>query len=115
MQEVTTLAGVKELNQPTAAQRSETPDATGNVDFYKRLDADAPKAVDWRRKLGGMAMHLLGNGAKEFAGVYSFPSWRPLLPSSGCSFILILSGARFTLSHRSESLFAPIALLLEFP
>jgi hypothetical protein len=64
--EVTTKAGVIELNQPTAAQLSDTPDANGNVDCYKRLEPDNPKAVDWNRKLGGMLMHLLGG--KDHSG-----------------------------------------------
>ncbi|KAE8443425.1 hypothetical protein EG329_001906 [Mollisiaceae sp. DMI_Dod_QoI] len=58
--EVITRSGVKELNQPTAAQLNDTPDANGNVDCYKRLEHDEAKAVDWKRKLGGMLMHLLG-------------------------------------------------------
>jgi hypothetical protein len=65
--EVTTKAGVTELNQPTAAQLSDTPDANGNVDCYKRLEPDNPKAVDWSRKLGGMLMHLLGG--KDHSGM----------------------------------------------
>jgi hypothetical protein len=65
--EVTTKAGVTELNQPTSAQLSDTPDANGNVDCYKRLEPDNPKAVDWNRKLGGMLMHLLGG--KDHSGM----------------------------------------------
>jgi hypothetical protein len=45
----------------------DTPDANGNVDCYKKLEPDEAKAVDWRRKLGGMLMHLLGG--KEHAGM----------------------------------------------
>ncbi len=58
---------MKEVNQPTAAQMSDTPDASGVVDCYKKLEPDEAKAVDWRRKLGGMLMHLLGG--KEHAGM----------------------------------------------
>lgn len=61
--EVITKSGIRELNQPTPDQLSDKPDANGNVDCYKRLDVDDPKAVDWRRKLGGMMMHLLGGKA----------------------------------------------------
>jgi hypothetical protein len=64
--EVLTKANVKEVNQPTVAQMDDTPDANGNVDCYKKLEPDDAKAVDWRRKLGGMLMHLLGG--KEHAG-----------------------------------------------
>ena len=64
--EVATRSGVKEVNQPTAEQMNDTPDANGNVDCYKKLDTEDAKHVDWRRKLGGMLMHLLGG--KEHAG-----------------------------------------------
>lgn len=42
---------------------NDTPDANGNVDCYKKLEVDEAKHVDWRRKLGGMLMHLLGGKA----------------------------------------------------
>jgi hypothetical protein len=66
--ETITRGGVKELNQPTKEQLDDTPDANGNVDCYKKLSEDDPKAVDWRRKLGGMLMHLVGG--KEHAGMF---------------------------------------------
>ncbi|KAF4632327.1 hypothetical protein G7Y89_g5800 [Cudoniella acicularis] len=62
---IATKGGLKELNQPTPQQQSDVQDANGNVDCYKRLDPDEPKAVDWRRKLGAMLMHFLGG--KEHA------------------------------------------------
>ncbi|TGO20482.1 hypothetical protein BPAE_0291g00010 [Botrytis paeoniae] len=58
--EVITKTGIKELNQPTSAQLNDKEDAEGIVDFYKKLDYDEPKAIDWRRKIGGMLMHYLG-------------------------------------------------------
>ncbi|TVY81452.1 Cryptic loci regulator [Lachnellula suecica] len=58
-------SNIKEPNQPTAAQLNDTPDANGNVDCYRKIEPDDAKAVDWRRKLGGMYMHLLGG--KEWA------------------------------------------------
>jgi hypothetical protein len=64
--EVITKAGVRELNQPTPAQLNDTPDKDGTVDCYKRIDINETKAVDWRRKIGGMLMHLLGG--QEHAG-----------------------------------------------
>ncbi|KAG9229329.1 transcription-silencing protein Clr2-domain-containing protein [Amylocarpus encephaloides] len=60
-----TKSGIVEPNEPTAVQRDATPDNKGNVDVYKRLDADESKAVDWRRKLAGMFMHEYGK--KEHA------------------------------------------------
>jgi len=69
--EVVTRVGIKELNQPTAAQLNGTPDANGNVDCYRKIEPDDAKAVDWRRKLGGMYMHLLGG--REWAGILRTP------------------------------------------
>jgi len=57
--EVTTKQGVREKNQPTAKQLDDTPDENGMVDCYKKLDPNEPKAVDWRRKIGGMLMQYL--------------------------------------------------------
>ncbi|KUJ06873.1 uncharacterized protein LY89DRAFT_712404 [Mollisia scopiformis] len=65
--EFITKTGVKELNQPTTAQLNDTPDANGNVDCYRSLEPDAEKAIDWRRKLGGMMMRELGGNSDEFS------------------------------------------------
>lgn len=64
--EIITKTGVKESNQPTPAQLNDKEDAEGNVDCYIELEYDEPKAIDWRRKIGGMLMHYLGG--KEHAG-----------------------------------------------
>ncbi|RFU30175.1 hypothetical protein B7463_g6170, partial [Scytalidium lignicola] len=65
--EVTLKNGAsKELNRPTAEQLDKTPDAEGYVDFYEPLGLEDTKAKDWRRKIGGMLMHVLGG--KEHAG-----------------------------------------------
>jgi len=61
--EVITKTGAKELNRPTATQLDGTPDPEGNVDCYRRLDDNEPRAVDWRRKIGGMLMQVLGRDA----------------------------------------------------
>jgi hypothetical protein len=65
--EITTRLGAKELNRPTPTQLDETPDADGMVDCYRLLDISETKVVDWKRKLGGMLMRLLGG--KEHAGM----------------------------------------------
>ncbi|TQS34332.1 hypothetical protein Golomagni_05288 [Golovinomyces magnicellulatus] len=57
--EVETKNGL-ELNQPTPAQLNDKPDAKGNVDYYRKLSDTDAKAVDWRRKIGGMLMNILG-------------------------------------------------------
>lgn len=64
--ETITKTGVKESNQPTPAQLNDKEDAEGNVDCYIELEYDEPKAIDWRRKIGGMLMHYLGG--KDHAG-----------------------------------------------
>ena len=52
--------GVMEPNKPTAAQLDESPNSAGEVDYYKKLEADSPKSIDWTRKIGGMLMATLG-------------------------------------------------------
>lgn len=64
-----TRTGVKELNQPTAAQQNDTPDANGNVDCYRRLEDGSEKALDWRRKLGGMFKEALMLDSKEHSSM----------------------------------------------
>jgi hypothetical protein len=75
--EVALRSGEMEPNRPTAQQMDDTPDANGNVDCYKKLEADEAKHVDWRRKLGGMLMHLLGG--KEHAGKLHLMDREPAL------------------------------------
>ncbi|RDW80757.1 hypothetical protein BP5796_05455 [Coleophoma crateriformis] len=58
--EIVTRTGVKEQNRPTAAQQSDIPDANGVVDCYKKLEDDDPRVTEWKRKLGGMYMIVLG-------------------------------------------------------
>lgn len=58
--EVVTKARKKELNVPTDDQLSTRPDAKGNVDYFKELEAGDAKEVDWRRKLGGMLIGEIG-------------------------------------------------------
>lgn len=69
--------GGKELNQPTSAQMDATPKPlkgkdtpvpgkqTMVCDFYKKLDDGDLKAVEWRRKLGGMLMSILAKNDKD--------------------------------------------------
>ena|SRR6187402_1269037 len=60
--------GTPEPNQPTAAQLDDTPIMSKGkhmVDCYKQLADDDAKAVEWKRKLGGMLMNLLAKGNKE--------------------------------------------------
>lgn len=57
--EVVARNGSIEPNQPTDKQFNDTPDASGHVDCYRRLDDTAEKSLDWRRKLGGMIRDVL--------------------------------------------------------
>ncbi|EKD17436.1 transcription-silencing protein Clr2 [Drepanopeziza brunnea f. sp. 'multigermtubi' MB_m1] len=67
--------GSKEPNTPTANQKDDTPKATNDpkdpgqlkyvVDCYKKLDDNDLKAIEWRRKLGGMLMSILTKDNKE--------------------------------------------------
>ena len=66
--EVTTKMGVREYNRPTPDQLDETPDADGVVDCYRELDINETKFIDWRRKLGGMLMKLLGG--RDHSGMF---------------------------------------------
>lgn len=60
--EVATNHGM-ELNQPTPNQLNDKPDEKGNVNYYRRLSESDAKAIDWRRKIGGMLMNILGGRA----------------------------------------------------
>ncbi|KAL2070323.1 hypothetical protein VTL71DRAFT_13349 [Oculimacula yallundae] len=61
--------GARELNEPSLAQMDDTPKAPKNskeaapkfliMDYYKKLDPKDAKAVEWRRKLGGMMMNIM--------------------------------------------------------
>lgn len=86
---VPTKQGVKEPNQPTEEQMSDKPDVAGNVDCYKKLGIEDAKHIDWRRKLGGMMMHLLGGkahagmpGCDVTFGIAAYPD-RPQLHIGG--------------------------------
>ena len=52
----------KEKNQPTSDQMDRTPDSKGVSDYYKELESDELKHLDWRRKLAGMLMREIGTG-----------------------------------------------------
>jgi hypothetical protein len=64
---IITKSGDVEMNQPTQDQLDDTPDAHGMISKYRPLDSGETKALDWRRKLGGMLVQLLGG--QEHAGM----------------------------------------------
>ncbi|KAH8651624.1 transcription-silencing protein Clr2-domain-containing protein [Tricladium varicosporioides] len=60
LSEITSRNGSKEPNEPSKDQQNDKPNAQGQIDCYKKLDPESPKAVDWRRKLAAMLIHHLG-------------------------------------------------------
>ncbi|KAI5363341.1 Putative cryptic loci regulator 2 [Septoria linicola] len=66
-QEVVAKGKRKELNQPTDDQLDQKPDKNGIADFYREVQPDEQKHVDWRRKLGGMLARELQHKDKSGA------------------------------------------------
>ncbi|GAM84922.1 hypothetical protein ANO11243_029240 [Dothideomycetidae sp. 11243] len=54
-----------EPNEPTKEQLDRTPDANGISDFYREVDLEEQKHLDWRRKLGGMLARDLGHSDSD--------------------------------------------------
>lgn len=53
---------IEERNEPSKEQLDQTPNAQGEQDYYKLLDLDDPKAIDWRRKLGQRLVEVISDG-----------------------------------------------------
>ena len=60
----------KEMNQPTDDQLDQKPDKNGIADFYREVQPDEQKHIDWRRKLGGMLARELQAKDKSGGGEY---------------------------------------------
>ncbi|PNS18379.1 hypothetical protein CAC42_6196 [Sphaceloma murrayae] len=56
---------LKEKNEPTPDQLDRKPDSNGISDYYREVDIDEQKHLDWRRKLGGMLARDLGQADSE--------------------------------------------------
>ncbi|KAH4292519.1 hypothetical protein HBH98_152800 [Parastagonospora nodorum] len=52
-------------NGPTEAQLDRTPNEQGQCDFYRLIEKDDPKHIDWRKKLGGMLLREIGGKQHE--------------------------------------------------
>lgn len=52
-------------NSPDAKQLDRTPDARGQCDYYRLIECDEPKHLDWRKKLGGMLLREVGGKPYE--------------------------------------------------
>jgi hypothetical protein len=81
---------IKESNGPTEKQLDDTPTKDGVVDCYRKVELNEQKHVDWRRKLGGMTMHLLG-GVNHQGALFLIVT----------TFVMISDGSHF--SHVSNA------------
>ncbi|KAF2871357.1 transcription-silencing protein Clr2-domain-containing protein [Massariosphaeria phaeospora] len=63
--EVVNQKGRPVRNGPTEAQLDRTPNAQGQADYYRLIEKDEPKHIDWRKKLGGMLLREIGGKQYE--------------------------------------------------
>jgi hypothetical protein len=52
-------------NGPTEEQLNQTANDQGQRDFYRLIEKDDPKHMDWRKKLGGMLLREIGGKQHE--------------------------------------------------
>lgn len=52
-------------NGPTEEQLNRDPNKQGQCDFYRLIERNDPKHVDWRKKLGGMLLREIGGKQHE--------------------------------------------------
>ncbi|KAJ8109991.1 hypothetical protein OPT61_g7049 [Boeremia exigua] len=52
-------------NGPTQEQLDRSPNAQGQCDYYRLIEKDDPKHIDWRKKLGGMLLREIGGKPHE--------------------------------------------------
>ncbi|KAF3003431.1 hypothetical protein E8E13_001593 [Curvularia kusanoi] len=52
-------------NGPTQQQLDRSPNAAGQCDYYRVIEKDDPKHIDWRKKLGGMLLREIGGKQHE--------------------------------------------------
>ncbi|KAF2790446.1 hypothetical protein K505DRAFT_327578 [Melanomma pulvis-pyrius CBS 109.77] len=75
--EVVNNRGAILRNGPTAEQLDRTPNEQGQCDYYRLIDDDEPKHIDWRKKLGGMLLREIGGKQYEAKWsqciLYEFP------------------------------------------
>lgn len=63
---------IHESNAPTTEQLDRTADAKGVSNYYREVNSDEVKYLDWRRKLGGMLARELIRDAPP--GMPSLPA-----------------------------------------
>ncbi|KAF1948899.1 hypothetical protein CC80DRAFT_597926 [Byssothecium circinans] len=52
-------------NGPTEEQLNNGPNKQGISDYYRKIEKDDPKHIEWRKKLGGMLLREVGGKAHE--------------------------------------------------
>lgn len=52
-------------NGPSQQQLDRSPNAQGQCDYYRLIEKDDPKHIDWRKKLGGMLLREVGGKQHE--------------------------------------------------
>lgn len=52
-------------NGPSQEQLDRSPNAQGQCDYYRLIEKDDPKHIDWRKKLGGMLLREIGGKQHE--------------------------------------------------
>ncbi|KAF1965361.1 hypothetical protein BU23DRAFT_489786 [Bimuria novae-zelandiae CBS 107.79] len=57
--------GTPVRNGPTESQLDRTPNEQGQSDFYRLIEKEDAKHVDWRKKLGGMLLREVGRKEDE--------------------------------------------------
>ena len=57
--------GTPVRNGPTESQLDRTPNEQGQSDYYRLIEKDDAKHVDWRKKLGGMLLREIGRKEDE--------------------------------------------------
>jgi hypothetical protein len=63
----------KQQNAPSKEQLDRTPDEKDMQDYYRKLDPQETKHMDWRRKLAGMLMREIGGPQNQ--GKLNSHSW----------------------------------------
>jgi hypothetical protein len=69
--EVVNQKGRVVRNGPTTEQLNKKPNDQGQCDFYREIQKDDPKHIDWRKKLGGMLLREIGG--KQYEGIPVHP------------------------------------------
>lgn len=64
--DVVNQKGAVVRNGLSQGQLDRSPNAQGQCDYYRLIEKDDPKHIDWRKKLGGMLLREIGG--KQYEG-----------------------------------------------